>query len=242
MRIAFSGAACTGKTTTINAFLKKWPNYKLIKSDYRKIVKETINHSKNANAETQSKILDILCSDVKPYTLHDKVVYDRCSLDNLVYSMWANEKGNKEFTREFMVNTIKKVKESMRSLDIIFVCFRDLMPPVIEDKDTRETDPNFISENNNLFRALYKTTLDQKKETPFFLPKDDSPTLIELHGTTEERIAQIALYVTEDGDCFGEDQSLINMDELSKMKGLLADQKEFLTEEEKAKPPIVKLT
>jgi len=242
MRIAFSGAACTGKTTTIKAFLKQWPNYKLIKSDYRKIVKETTNHNKNVNAETQGKILDILCSDVKPYTLHDRVVYDRCPLDNLVYSMWANDKGNKEFTKEFMVNTIKKVKESMRSLDIIFVCFRDLMPPVIEDNDTRETDPVFISETNNLFRALHKTTQNEKKETPFFLQKDDSPILIELHGTTEERIAQIGLYVTSDGDCFGEDQSLINMDQLSKMKGILADQKEFLAEEDKAKPPIIKLT
>jgi hypothetical protein len=242
MRIAFSGAACTGKTTTIQQFLKKWPAYRVVKSEYRDVVKNTDKHSKNADANTQKKILDILCSDIKPYTLHDKVVYDRCPLDNLVYSMWANDKGNEGFNKNFMVETIKAVKESMRHLDIIFVCFRDLMPPVIEKKDTRESDPTFISETNNIFRALYKMTQKQGKEIPFFLPKDDSPALIELHGNTEERLAQIALYVTPEGDCFGEDQSLVNIDELTKMKTVLSEQQEIFKEESKTKPTIIKPT
>jgi hypothetical protein len=240
MRIAFSGAACTGKTTTINAFLNKWPNYNLIKSDYRKIVKKTNKHSKNADAKIQEKILNVLSEEVKPYTHHDKVVYDRCTLDNLVYSLWASDKNIKGFSKPFMVETIKKVKESMRSLDIIFVCFRDLMPPVIEKRDSRETDELFVSETNNIFKALYKLTQDQKKDTPFFLPKDDSPTLIELHGTTEERIAQIALYVTADGDCFGEEHSILNIDELTKMKSLLDDQQKSFEKEKKDKPTIHK--
>lgn len=232
MRIAFSGAACTGKTTTINAFLQKWHNYTLVKSDYRKIVKKTKKHSKNATAKSQKEILDILVNEVEPYTLHDKVCFDRCALDNLVYSLWCHGKGIKGFNDKFIAQTIESVKKAMRSLDIIFVFTRDLMPPGIETDGVRETDPEYVTETDNIFKAISKQAQLDIGKSPFF-PKDDSPAVIDIHGTTEERIAQIALYVTEEGNAFGEEQSILNIDELTEMKKLLVDQKEILTDEKK---------
>lgn len=234
MRIAFSGAACTGKTTTINAFLQNWPNYTLVKSDYRKIVKKTKKHSKKATTKSQSEILDILLKESSSFTPHDKVCYDRCSLDNLVYTLWAHGSGKKGFTDKFVAQTIEKVRESMRHLDLIFIFSRDLMPPVIEDDGTRETDPVFIKETDNIFKAIAKQAQADLARSPFF-PKDDSPAVIEIHGTTEERIAQIALYVTPEGTAFGEEQSVFNMDELNKMYGILEEQKDLLSEEQKQK-------
>ena len=234
MRIAFSGAACTGKTTTINAFLQKWPNYTLVKSDYRKIVKKTKKHSKNATTKSQSEILDILFNESKPFTPHDKVCYDRCALDNLVYTLWAHGSGKKGFSEKYVAKTIEKVKESMRHLDLIFVFSRDLMPPVVEKDGTRETDPLYVKETDNIFKAITKQAQDDLAKSPFF-PKDDSPAIIEIHGTTEERIAQISLYVTSDGTAYGEEQSVFNMDELNKMYGILEDQKHLLSEEQKQK-------
>lgn len=240
MRIAFSGAACTGKTTTINAFLEKWPNYKLVKSDYRKLVKKTKKHSKKATAKSQSEILDILVKEVEPYTLHDKVCYDRCALDNLVYSLWCHGKGMRGFNDNFIAKTIESVKKAMRSLDIIFVFSRDLMPPTIEKDGVRETDPEFVKETDNIFKAIAKQAQHDIARSPFF-PKDDSPAVIEIHGTTDERIAQIALYVTSEGNAFGEEQSILNIEELTDMKRLLVDQKEALTEEDKKKIGILDL-
>jgi len=234
MRIAFSGAACTGKTTTINAFLSQWPNYTFKKSDYRKIVKKTKKHSKNATTKSQSEILDILIKESSPFTPHDKVCYDRCSLDNLVYTLWAHGSGKKGFSEKFVAQTIEKVKESMRSLDLIFIFSRDLMPPIIEDDGTRETDPVFVKETDNIFKAIAKQAQSDLAKSPFF-PKDDSPAVIEIHGTTEERIAQISLYVTPEGTAFGEEQSVFNMDELNKMYGVLEEQKHLLSEEQKQK-------
>jgi hypothetical protein len=46
------------------------------------------------------------------------------------------------------------------------------------------------------------------------------------------------MYVTEDGDAFGEDQSLIDINELSEMQKLIQEQKETLTQE---KNPIIGL-
>jgi hypothetical protein len=240
MRIAFSGAACTGKTTTIAAFLNRWRNYSLLSSNYRKIVKGTKRHSKNTSTKTQKSILNVLTEECKPFTLHDKVCYDRCPLDNLVYTLWAHGKGIKGFNESFVQYTIEQVRESMRCFDIIFICTRDMMPPLIENNNIRETDPLFVQETNNLFKEISKQAQTNLDNSPFF-PKDDSPTLIDIHGTTEERIAQIALYVTEDGNAFGEDQSILNMDEINKMYSLLVDQKESLTEEQKQKLGILHL-
>ena len=234
MRIAFSGAACTGKTTTLNSFLQKWPNYKLIQSDYRNIVKKTKKHSKSATSKSQKEILDILIKESAPFTAHDKVCYDRCPLDNLVYSLWAHGSGKKGFSEKFMSETIESVKESMRNLDLILIFSRDLMPPVVEKDGTRETDPVFVKETDNIFKAIAKQAQADIARSPFF-PKDDSPGVIEIHGTTEERLAQIALYVTPEGTAYGEEQSVFNMDELNKMYSILEEQKDLLSEEQKQK-------
>ena len=224
MRIAFSGAACTGKTTTIEAFLRKWSSYKFIQSDYRDLIKKTKKHSRNNSKKNQEQILDIMVAETMRFTGHDKVVFDRCPLDNVIYSMWCYDKGMKGFTDKFIQESIAKVRESMRHLDIIFLCTRDMMPPVVPN-GVRDTDTTYIDEINNLFKSTLKQIQRGVEYSPFF-PAGDSPGFIDIHGTTEERLAQIALYVAEDGNAFGEEQSLINMKELDDMYRLLMDQKE----------------
>ena len=235
MRIAISGAAGTGKTTTIQHFLQKWPNYNLIKSDYRKLIKNK-NHSKNTTAKLQKQILDTLCKEGKEFTHSQKVIFDRCSLDNIVYSMWAYGKGKKGFTDKFIEESILKVRESMKFLDVVFICTRDFMPP-IEENGVRETNKEFVEETDNLFKAIVNKFKKGIDELPFF-DKNDAPAVIDIYGQPHERIAQISMYVTEEGDAYGEDQSLIDINELSEMQKLIQEQKESLTQE---KNPLIGL-
>ena len=227
MRIAFSGAACTGKTTTLNAFLKKWPQYKTPEKSYRHLITGD-KHSKKTDKNTQLAILDFMVQQQSEYTLHDKIVYDRCPLDNIVYTIWAYEKGKKGFTEQFVNKCIGKVQKGMRSLDIIFFMTRDLMGP-IEDDTKRETDPTYVMETDNIFKAIHKQ-LSTTGMSPFF-PQNDSPALIELTGSVEERIQQISMYVTEDGHMYGEEQSLVNMDEINKLEQLIREQRESAAKE-----------
>lgn len=235
MRIAISGAAGTGKTTTIQHFLQKWPNYNLVKSDYRKLIKKK-NHSKNTTPKLQKEILDILCKEESQYTFSQKIVYDRCSLDNIVYSMWAYGKEKKGFSEKFVEDSILKVRNSMRNLDVVFICTRDFMPP-IEENGVRDTDPEFVDETNNIFKAIVEKFKKGVDELPFF-EKDNAPAIIDIYGQPHERMAQMAMYVTEEGDAYGEDQSLIDINELSEMQQLIREQKETLTGE---KNPIIGL-
>lgn len=227
MRIAFSGAASTGKTTTINAFLQKWPQYKQPQPTYRTLIRED-KHSKKTDKKLQSDILDFMVKQQQQFTQHDKVVFDRCPLDNIVYSLWAHDKSRKGFTDKYIDSAIALVRKGMRSLDIIFYMTREGMGPIEQDKH-REVDETYVSETDTLFRVLAKqyTTTGL---SPFF-PPNDSPALIELTGTVLERIEQIAMYVTEDGNMYGEEQSLVNMDEIAKMERLLADQTGLLKKE-----------
>lgn len=226
MRIAFSGAACTGKTTTLNAFLQKWPQYKIPQPSYRSLITEN-NHSKKTTKKLQLDILTFMIEQQEKYTAHDKVVYDRCPIDNLVYTMWAYDKDKKGFTDKTVQESISLVTKGMRTLDIIFYMTRDDMG-AIEDNNKRETDPDYIQETDNIFRAIAKQYTEGKCA---FFPPNDSPALIELKGTVEERISDIAMYVTEDGNMYGEEQSLINTEEVQKMENLLRTQKGFLQQE-----------
>ena len=235
MRISFSGASCTGKTTTINHFLQRWNNYSLIKSKYRKLIKDK-NHSKNTTAKLQKEILNVLCEETEPYTLHQNVIYDRCPLDNLIYSMWAYDKGIEGFTDKFMEESMGMVKKSMEKLDIIFVCTRDLMPPLVENNNIRETDIEYIKEIDNFFKAIIQKYKSGVETLPFF-DKGNAPAIIDIYGQPFERMAQIAMYVTEEGGMFGEDESLIDINELGKMQDLLREQKE---EYQKEKMPLIK--
>ena len=231
MRIAFSGTSCSGKSTTIQHFLQKWPTYSLVKSDYRKLVKNK-KHSKNTTPKLQKEILDILCAESDKFTAHEKVIYDRCPLDNLVYTMWCYGKGMKGFTEKVMEYALYKVRQSMQNFDVIFLCTRDLMPP-IQSNGIREIDADYVNEIDNIFKAIlnkYKKGVD----TLPFLEKDNAPAIIDIHGEPFERLAQIAMYVTEDGDAYGEDQSLIDINELAEMNRLLREQKEATDQEKKS--------
>jgi hypothetical protein len=228
MRIAISGCAASGKTTTIQHFLQKWPSYSLINSEYRKLIKDN-NHSKNTTSKLQGEILDILVKECEPYTLHQNVIFDRCPIDNLVYSMWCYGNNVEGFTDKFIEQSILKVRKAMQYFDVIFVCTRDLMPP-IEDNGVREIDPKYVEETDNLFKAIINKYKKGAEELPFF-EKNNAPAIIDIYGQPHERLAQIAMYVTEDGNMYGEDQSLINLDELGEMNKLVREQQDALKNE-----------
>ena len=61
------------------------------------------------------------------------------------------------------------------------------------------------------------------------------PALIDLHGNPDERIALAKMYVTPDGGTYGEDQTVLNTEEMLKMHELLGVQKQALSDEQKEK-------
>jgi hypothetical protein len=159
------------------------------------------------------------------------IIFDRCPLDNIAYSMWCNEKKVKGFTNSYVAKQIELMRESMRFLDIIFLCRFD-ESQVVEDDGFRDTDKEFIKEVDNIFQSLY-LQYTQNPEADVFFPKGDSPCIIELPNKGQERIDLIAEYVTPDGNMYGDDSSIFSdIDELEK---LVIQQKAAHDQEEKEK-------
>ena len=179
MRIAFSGTGNSGKSTMVKSFLHTWKQYETPEKTYRDILEEEdLTHSTKTTTETQNKILDFMVDQVAGYGKDSKVVYDRCPLDNLAYTIWCNEKKKDGFTREFVSKQINLMKESMRCLDIIFLCRFDVNQKV-QDDGFRETNVEFILEVDNIFNSFFQQ-YTQNPEADIFFPKGDSPAVIEL--------------------------------------------------------------
>lgn len=117
MRIAIVGSANTGKTTLINDIVKNWPSYKIHESGYRKAVRENkLPINKETNQDSQWTILNCLVDDIQAYSKEDKVLFDRCPLDNIVYSMWAEEKKTSDIDGEFIKKCIPRRYRGFRQL------------------------------------------------------------------------------------------------------------------------------
>jgi len=234
MRISFSGAANTGKTTLIKNFLSIWTQYTTPEKTYRSLLEEeNLSHSSATTADTQWKILNFMVDQLQTFNKESKVVFDRCPLDNLVYTLWAFEKGIEGFDREFVDKCITITKESMRHLDIIFLLENDGTIK-IEDDGTRDTDPTFITETENIFKALF-AQYEQNYDADIFFPKNDSPGLIVLPTNPQQRIDIISEYIDPNGEIYGDEHSIFNPSKIDELEALVKQQKAALEQEEKEK-------
>lgn len=230
MRIAFSGTANTGKTTLIKNFVSVWSKYKTPTKSYRDvIVEKELQHSADTTIETQWAVLEFMIDQLQASSKTDKMVFDRCPLDNLAYTLWAYEKGIEGFDKKFVDKTIKLVKESLRHIDIIFMLRYD--PSIkIENDGMRNVDEKYIIEIDNIFGALF-AQYEQHYEADIFFPKDDSPGIIVLPTAIQERVDTISQYIDNDGDLFGDEHSIFNPEKLSELEDLVKQQQTALEAE-----------
>lgn len=231
MRIAFSGTGHSGKTTLVKSFLYTWKNYTTPEKTYRDIIHENnLSHSSDTTIETQEKILNFMIDQVQSSVQSDKIVYDRCPLDNIAYSMWCNDKGTDGFTKAFVTKQIKLMRESMKSLDIIFLCRFDNRQNV-EDDGFRDTDIKFIKEVDNIFYSLYKQYTEYP-DADIFFPAGDSPCIILLPDKPQLRIDMVAEYIAPGGDMYGDEDSILNPENINELERLVNLQKQAKDQEE----------
>ena len=215
MRIAVSGTTKTGKSCYIEDFLSTWPDYKLPNKSYRDIVKDTESLREGATTEDiQKKILDHMCEEHKKYIPSSKVIFDRCPLDNLAYTIWAYDKG--KIDEDFVGESIEAVKESMRGVDIIFFFPISKTSPI--DYKFTEDQAVFRSEVDNIFKQLHNQWMNNPK-CGFFDPRD-KPAIIEIFGTRAQRLALTRMYLNDAGEPIDATPTLEQLSEMSDMKKL----------------------
>jgi GTPase SAR1 family protein len=212
MKIAFMGAGAVGKSTLIDQFIEKWPMYKKPEKTYRDIIKEKgLKLNKKGNKESQKAILDALVEEAQQAAASEEpfIVFDRCVVDNIAYTLWHYAKETEGFTQEFIIDSQAIANIALKYYDVIFYLpVRKEIP--LTEKENRDTDEIFRDEIDNIFKAL---VVSYEKQTGSFFPKEDCPAVIELEGPVDMRLPQISLYIKENGRSYGEeDGSLISTD------------------------------
>jgi thymidylate kinase len=218
MRIAISGTANTGKTTLVKAFLKEWKNYTTPDKTYRHLLGNT--HSKETSKDLQWDILNFSIDQVQKYSKGDKVIFDRCPLDNLVYSMWAYDKGEGDIDEAFIKKCIPLVRETLKLYDIIFfIPITKVSPIKIVEDGTRDTDPFYIKEIDSIFKAIERDWNTNSKCQ--YCDMEDRPGLIEIFGEPEERLQMLRLYLDVDGDAIENTNILDSLGNIKDSSGLI---------------------
>ncbi len=244
MRIAICGTANVGKSTLIQDFLKEWDMYGREVRTYRDVLNEKgLPHSKETTKESQKAILDYMVNTLKEFKEGDKVIFDRCPLDNLVYSMWAMSREGNDIDEDFIDECIPIVREALVNLDIIFFLPITKHNKInIEENGNRETDEQYIKEIDSFFKVLQRHYHENPQDNPFF-PRDDSPALIEVFGSREERMAMIRLYIDAEGDLVGGDggSEIFTPENLDMMEKLLKSQELAKKDEDQFKEQLEKI-
>jgi hypothetical protein len=211
MKIVFIGPQNSGKSTLIDNFIKQWPMYKKPEKTYRDIIREkNLSTNKQGTKESQKEILNALVDEAQlAVASNDKhLVFDRCVVDNIAYTLWHYAKETPGFDSEFVMESKTIAALTLKHFDIIFyVPARKEIP--IEEREQRETDEVFREEMDNIFASLVDS---YEKNTGAFFPTEDCPAVIKLEGPPDMRLPQIKLYIKDNGNCFGEeDGSLIDV-------------------------------
>ncbi len=176
MRIAIIGPQNTGKSTFIADFIKTYTNYTTPDKTYRDIVKEAgIPINQSTTEESQKAIRDFLFFQARWNTL-DNVIFDRCIIDNYVYTYAKYQKGG--ISKDFVQQTYAMMLDNIKYIDLFIFIPTAVSIPLVDD-NTRDTDTLFIDEVNHLFVQVL-----------FDLIKEKNINVKVISGTRENRLKQ----------------------------------------------------
>jgi thymidylate kinase len=210
--ITVSGTQCIGKSTFIEDFITQWPMYKTPEKTYRDVIREknlTIN--RETTKESQKIILESIIDIMDSYKRSDNIIFDRSPIDNLVYSLWAYDKGQGDIDEDFISDCIKIVRGAMQKIDLMFLIPITKFDTIkLEESSLRDVDPVYRREINELFQSLKQHCNQEngRKREPFFI-EDDCAPMVEIFGERQARIEMCKLYFKEDGSFYGEEDSIL---------------------------------
>ena len=182
MRVSFTGAQSTGKTTLLNKCKEVYKDYKFI-DEVTRYVKKTYDVKINEIGGTETQLY-ILAEHIKNHLRSDEnLILDRCILDGYVYTKYQviNGKVSEQVLHAF--NGVYGVL--MDKLDYIF--YTDPSDVKLVDDGERSIDYKFREDIIAMFEDLitYKMSPANREK------------IVRLSGTVDERMKIIEKYLNE---------------------------------------------
>jgi nicotinamide riboside kinase len=180
MRVSFTGAQSTGKTTLLNKCKEIYKDYKFV-DEVTRYVRRTYDVKINEIGGTETQLY-ILAEHIKNHLkLDENLMLDRCILDGYVYTKYqvVNGKVSEQVLHAF--NGVFGLL--MDKLDYIF--YTDPSDVKLVDDGERSADFKFRDDIINLFDDLILYKMSPKNREK----------IIRLKGTVEERLETIKQYL-----------------------------------------------
>jgi hypothetical protein len=178
MRIAVVGAQNVGKTTFVKDFVAKFSNYITPNVSYRDIVlTKGLKINQETGEESQAAIMQFIYNLISE-NKDENIIFDRCLIDNYVYSHCAYLKG--AISGEFIEVSKETMFSHLQFLETIIFIPVSLAVELESDK-LRDTDKKFIDTVN---RTFVEILLEVSRRFEI--------RIIVLSGSREERLAEVA--------------------------------------------------
>lgn len=185
VRIAISGTHSVGKSTFVRDFHEKHPEYIFENEPYRELMHD--HEILFGDHQTQHHInlqLEHCLNHTKRYVPGDKVIFDRAPTDFIPYSDYTAVNAHTDIDKEYVLSLYDRVRPVLSHLDIIvFVPISEDYQIELEDDGHRPIEDVYQTWVDQGFKTLYRKQLDT------IMPKESSPTVIEITGTRGSRIA-----------------------------------------------------
>jgi hypothetical protein len=190
MRIAISGSHSLGKSTVVNDWVTKHPQFIREEEPYR--VLGLHGPYEILFRESSTKLhngiqLYYNISRIQRYSeFTDDVIFDRSPVDYIAYSQYTADQGTTDIDDAFVESMVPVVRESLNRLDILaFVPKSDTWAVEMEADGIRPLDHDYRDQVDAIFKQIYRDGRFQ------VLPDKNGPRVIELWGPREERLHQL---------------------------------------------------
>jgi len=180
MRVSFTGAQSTGKTTLLNKCKEIYKDYKFV-DEVTRYVRRTYDVKINEIGGTETQLY-ILAEHIKNHLkLDENLMLDRCILDGYVYTKYQVNQGK---VSEQVLHAFNGVFGLLfDKLDYIF--YTDPSDVKLVDDGERSVDYKFRDDIIDIFESVITYKLSPKN-------KDK---IIRLKGSVEKRMQTIEKYL-----------------------------------------------
>ena len=182
MRVSFTGAQSTGKTTLLNKCKEVYKDYKFV-DEVTRYVRRTYDVKINEIGGTETQLY-ILAEHIKNHLRPDEnLILDRCILDGYVYTKYQVNNGKVSEQVLHAFNGVYSVL--IDKLDYIF--YTDPSDVKLVDDGERSVDYKFRDDIIDIFESLitYKMSPTNREK------------VIRLSGSVEERMKTIEKYLKQ---------------------------------------------
>jgi len=199
MRIAVSGSHSLGKSTLVDDWVARYPEFTREEEPYRALglygPYQILFRDESTRLHNGIQLYYSLSRVHRYAAQSDDVIFDRAPVDYLAYSQYTADAGSTDIDDAFVMSMVQAVIESLDRLDIIaFVPKSDVWPVEMEADGIRPTDYAYRDAVDAVFKQIYR------EGRYGVISAERHPLVVELVGSRQDRLDQLARAASEVSD------------------------------------------